>query len=77
MELHTSYNRQWYDCIITEKIASRHVQTLDRPVAYKLFLPFSDVVSVKKLCKMRDGVIIFNVLTKRDIQILIDVICIS
>ena len=28
-----------------EKIVSIHVQTLDRPVAYKLFLPFSDVVT--------------------------------
>ena len=36
----------------TKKIVSRHVQTLDRPVAYKLFLPFTDVVSAKKLCKM-------------------------
>ena len=43
-----------------------------------VFLPFklSEVNSVKELCKMRDGVL-FSDLSKRDIQILIVVICIS
>ena len=36
----------------------------------------SEVDSVKELCKLRDGVL-FSDLSKRDIQILIDVICIS
>ena len=36
----------------------------------------SEVDSVKELCKMRDG-LIFSDLSKRDIQILIDLFCIS
>ena len=39
-------------------------------------IQLSEVDSVKELCKMRDGVL-FSDLSKRDIQILIDVICIS
>ena len=39
-------------------------------------IQLSEVDSVKELCKMRDGVL-FRDLSKRDIQILIDVICIS
>ena len=49
MELHTSYNRQWYNYGKVQKRSSvdTYVQTLDRPVAeaYKLFLSFSDVVT--------------------------------
>ena len=36
----------------------------------------SEVDSIKELCKVRDGVI-FSDLSKPDIQILIDVICVS
>ena len=38
----------WYDCIITEKYQKDHSRHktlwLDRPVAYKLFLPFIKVM---------------------------------
>ena len=37
---------------------------------------FSEVDSVKELCKMRDG-LLFSDLSKSDIQIFIDLICIS
>ena len=39
-------------------------------------IQLSEVDSVKVLCKMRDG-LFFSDLSKRDIQILIDLICIS
>ena len=39
-------------------------------------IQLSEMDSVKELCKMRDGVLCSD-LSKRDIQILIDVICIS
>ena len=39
-------------------------------------IQLSEVDSVKELCKMRDGVL-FGDLSKRDIHIWIDVICIS
>ena len=39
-------------------------------------IQLSEVDSVKELCKLRVGVL-FSELSKRDIQILIDVICIS
>ena len=39
-------------------------------------IQFSEVDSVMELCKMRDG-LLFSDLSKRDIQILIDLICIS
>ena len=39
-------------------------------------IQLSGVDSVKELCKLRDGVL-FSDLSKRDIQIYIDVICIS
>ena len=39
-------------------------------------IQFNEVDSVKELCKMRDSVLLSD-LSKRDIQILIDVICIS
>ena len=39
-------------------------------------IQLNEVDSVKEVCKMRDGVL-FSDLSKRDIQILIDVICIS
>ena len=39
-------------------------------------IQLNEVDSVKELCKMRDNVLLSD-LSKRDIQILIDVICIS
>ena len=39
-------------------------------------IQLDEVDCVKELCKMRDGAL-FSDLSKRDIQILIDVICIS
>ena len=39
-------------------------------------IQLSEVDSVKELCKMRDG-LLFSLLSKRDIQILVDQICIS
>ena len=39
-------------------------------------IQLSEVDSVKELCKMRDG-LLFSDLSKRDIQKLTDVICIS
>ena len=39
-------------------------------------IQLNEVDSVKELCKMRDG-LLFSDLSKRDIQILIDLICIS
>ena len=39
-------------------------------------LTLSEVDSVKELCKMRDNVLFID-LSKRDIQIFMDVICIS
>ena len=39
-------------------------------------IQLSEVDSVKELCKMRDD-LLFSDLSKRDIQILIDLICIS
>ena len=39
-------------------------------------IQLSEVASVKELCKMRNS-LLFSDLSKRDIQILIDLICIS
>ena len=49
---------------------------VEREPVYISPIQLSEVGSVKELCKMRDG-LLFSDLSKRDIQILIDLICIS
>ena len=51
-----------YMCILLKQVIS--------------LIQLSEVDCVKELCKMREGVLFGN-LSKRDIQIIIDIICIN
>ena len=57
----------------------RHFSDVIKYVLHKQTISpiqLSEVDSAKELCKMRDG-LLFSDLSKRDIQILIDLICIG